>query len=226
MLQQDNSETRKTMFFEGMPQDRCEVLEKQSELRTYPAGAVIHSQGDNLQGVLVVSKGFLKLVRHAGRDKSQVIDMARPGQCMGEVQLLTGMPAVASAVASGDTECWFIPAAVLLPMIKDDPVVAGAFLWQLSAKMGLTVSLIESLSLHTVPERVARLVLFFHREAPEKSFVEFRDTQEGLARHIGSSREAFNRGLKMLGDLGFVQNSFPVVHILDEARLRRFADGF
>jgi CRP-like cAMP-binding protein len=225
MLQQDN-ETRETMLFDGLPQEKCEELEKQSELRTYPAGTVIHSQGDALQGVLVVSKGSLKLVRHAGRDKSQVIDIARPGRCMGEVQLLSGMPAVASAVATEDTECWFIPAAVILQAVKSDPAVAGAFLCQLAAKMRLTVSLIEALSLHTVPERVARLILFFHQEAPEKNFVEFRETQEGLAHHIGSSREALNRGLKMLGELGFVHNSYPVVHIIDEAKLRRFADGF
>jgi CRP/FNR family transcriptional regulator len=225
MLQQD-SEMRKTMLFDRMPQEQCEALAAKSELRTYTAGTVVHSQGDTLRGVLVVSKGRLKLLRSAGKDKTQVIDIAKPGQCMGEVQLLTEMPAVASAVAEEDTECWFIPADVVMPILMDDPVVAGALLWHLAAKIRRIVPLIEDLSLHTVPERVAKLILYFHRDAPDKSFVEFRETQESLARDIGSSREALNRGLKMLGELGFVQNSYPVVHILDEAKLRRFADGF
>ena len=225
MLQQDN-ETRKTLFLDKLPPEQCEALSRLGEFRTYPAGTVLHSQGDILQGVFIISKGSIKLMRSTGKDKVQVLDIAKPGTIMGEVQLLTEAPAVATAVAAEDLECWFIPAAALLPILKNESVLASAILWHLAAKIKQLVPLIETLSLHTVPERVAKLILHFHEEVPDKNFVEFRETQESLAHHIGSSREAFNRGLKMLTELGFVHNSYPVVHIVDEARLRRFAEGF
>jgi CRP/FNR family transcriptional regulator len=223
--QQHDAEAHKTMFLDRLSKAKCEELMKVGELRSYAAGTVLHSQGERLPGVLVVSKGCLKLVRSTKTDKMQVLHMAAPGRCMGDVSMLTGLPAAASAIAVEDTECWFIPASAMLPFFKSDPEVSAAFLWHMADRMRHLVALVETLSLHTVPERVAKLILDFHEEEPGKNFVEFRDTQEGMAHHIGSSREAFNRGLKMLNDLGFVHNSYPVVHITDEAKLRRFSEG-
>jgi CRP-like cAMP-binding protein len=224
MLQQEG-ETRKSLFMDRMPQEKCEALERMGEYRAYPAGTVVHTQGDSFHGVLVLQSGLMKLTRSVVKDKVQVIELARPGQIMGEVQLLTGLPAVATATAAEDSECWHIPADAVMPMLESDPVVASVFLWHLAEKVRHMVPLIEDLGLHTVPERVAKLILYFHANEPEKPFVEFRETQEGLSHYIGSSREALNRALKMLCDLGFVHNSFPVVHIVDEAGLRRFASG-
>jgi CRP-like cAMP-binding protein len=215
---------QKTTFLENLPPAECEALEKLSEKRSYPAGTIVFPRGEKVPGIFVVSKGCLKICRFAGKDKMQVLDVIEPGQCCGEMMVVTDTPSDIDAVAVEDTECWLIPVAVIEPILRANPLVSAIF-WHLSTKLFRMVPLIEALSLHTVPERVAKMVIDFHDRTPAKSFVEFTDTQEGLARFIGSSREAFNRGLKLLGDLGFIHSTFPVVHITDAAKLRRFAEG-
>jgi len=225
MLQTD-TETHRTKFLDFLPPAEGEALKRASELLAFPAGSTVFQQGERLPGIFVVASGCLKLVRSTGKDKIQVLDIVRPGRCVGDVHAITGSPTIASAAASVDSECWLVPKAELGAAFKKDPVLQGAMLMHMAMRLGHMVPLIETLSLHTVPERVAKLILDFHGQEPTKSFVEFYDTQEGLAQFVGSSREAFNRALKMLSDLGFIHNTFPVVHITDEEKLQKFAEGF
>ena len=94
-----------------------------------------------------------------------------------------------------------------------------------TAKVRHLVTLVETLSLHSVPERVAQLLLEAHESNPGRSLVEFQETQEDLAQCIGASREAFSRALRLLTDLSLIQSTFPVVRILDLGKLQRYAKG-
>jgi hypothetical protein len=42
---------------------------------------------------------------------------------------------------------------------------------------------------------------------------------------VGASREAFSRALRLLSDLGLIHSTFPVVKVVDLAKLRRYAKG-
>jgi len=108
-------------------------------------------------------------------------------------------------------------------MTHKNPILAEVILRHLAGKIQHLVPLVETISLRSVPERVAKLILDYHKKAPNKSFVEFNETQEQLAQYIGASREAFNRALRLLTDLGFVNSSFPVVHISDVQKLKRYS---
>ena len=105
------------------------------------------------------------------------------------------------------------------------PAVAEVLIQHFAGKVRHLVELVDALSLHSVPERVAQLVIDAQERAPGRMVVEFEETQEDLAQVIGASREAFSRALRLLTDLGLVQSTFPVVKVVDLARLRLFAKG-
>ena len=216
---------KKVKFLAELPAAESLELSKVSELLTYSDGMTVFTQGDKLPGVFVVSKGALKVYRSAGRGKNQVLDVLTPGQCVGEVQIFSDGMAITNAEAHGNTECWLIPSTILRQMTNKNPIVAEALLRHLAGKIKHLVPLVETISLHSVPERVARLILDYYKKTSSKSFVEFNETQEELAQYIGSSREAFNRALRLLADLGLIHTSFPVVHIVDAQKLKRYSKG-
>jgi len=160
---------------------------------------------------------------NAIKDRFQVLDMILPCQCIGEAQVFTGCATVSKAEAHGHTECWFIPAEVLRKIICENPIVSETIIKHLAGKMLHLVSLVETLSLRTVPERVAQMVLRHAEELIEAQPAEFLETQEKLSRYIGCSREALNRALKHLADMGFIQNAYPVIHILDRDGLQGYS---
>ena len=216
---------KKVKFLAELPLAESEDLIRRSEKRTYPNGAAVFAQGDKMPGVFVVSKGMFKVFRSIGKGKIQVLDLIKPGQCIGDVQVFSDGIAMSNAEARGHTDCWLIPATDLHQAVLRNPIVAEVMLRHLAGKLVHLIPLVETLSLHRVPERVAKLILAQLKDAPNKTLVEFRETQEELAQYVGSSREALNRALRLLCDLGFIRSTFPVLHILDQQKLLRFSKG-
>ncbi len=216
---------RKIDFLAGLPQAEAEELSMVSEYRHYPDGSPVFNQGEMIPGVFVVVQGALKVFRTDGRGKVQVLDILQPGTCVGEVQVFDGGPIASGAEAHGDLECWLIPATVLRRMVHRNVHVAEVVIQHFAGKVRHLIQLVETLSLHSVPERVAQLVLDYQARNPSRHLVEFQETQEDLAQCIGASREAFSRALRLLADLGLIQSTFPVVRILDTTKLQRYARG-
>jgi len=212
-------------FLAELPVAETEELSLLSEKRSYSNGVTVFSQGDTLPGVFVVSKGAFKIFRSVGQGKVQVLDVLKPGQCIGEAQVFGDGIAVSNVQAKGNTECWLIPADVLRRMVYKNPVVSEVMLRHLAAKVAHLVPLVETLSLHSVPERVAQLIIERHNLASGKDFVEFKEKQEELAQHIGASREAFNRALRLLNDIGLVKTAFPKIYVVDKQKLKRYCKG-
>jgi CRP/FNR family transcriptional regulator len=173
----------------------------------------------------VVSKGALKVTRSDGRGKTQLIEVIQPGGCVGEVQVFDGGLSACAVRAMGPTECWLLPALPLRQLAGRDHAVVMDMFPHLARKVRHLIALVETLSLHTVPERVAQLILEYQSRNPARVLVEFAETQDELAQRIGSSREAFSRGLRLLSDLGLIQSTYPVVRILDLPKLQSYAQG-
>lgn len=212
-------------FLSGLPAAQAEELTRVSELRQYRDGERVFSQGDRIPGVFVVVHGSLKAFRTDGRGKLQVLEFLHAGQCVGEVPVFDGQPIASSAESHGETQCWLIPCAALRQIAHRDPQVAEAMIQHFAAKVRHLVALVDQLSLHSVPERVAQLLVEYLEKTPGKHLVEFEETQEDLAQCIGASREAFSRALRLLSDLGLIQSTFPVVRIEDPVKLARYARG-
>jgi CRP/FNR family transcriptional regulator len=212
-------------FLDGLPEAEGKQLSGMSELRAYQDGDIVFSKGEKLQSVFVVAKGSLKIFQATAKKKIQVLDILKPGQCIGDAQIFGGGEAASNASAHGDTECWLIPRDALRRAVKESQIVSEAMLKHLSKKVLHLAPLVETLSLHSVSERVAQMVVDRLNKTPDKNFVEFLETQEELANHLGASREAFNRALRLLGDLGIIQNTFPVVRVTDHEKLLNYSKG-
>nr|WP_320131795.1 Crp/Fnr family transcriptional regulator [uncultured Holophaga sp.] len=216
---------KKVSFLEGLSSGECLELAAACEVKRYGDGDLVFSLGEPIPGIFVVLNGSLKVFRTDGRGKLQILDILHPGDFVGEVQAFDGGPIASGAEARGETECLLIPGQQLRRIALGNPVVAEHIIRHFASKVRMLISLVETLSLHSVPERVAQLILDYQQRNPSRTLVEFSQTQEDLAQCIGASREAFSRALRLLSDLGLVQSTFPVVRIVDIPKLQRYARG-
>ncbi len=212
-------------FLSGLNAALAKELTDLSELRRYDDGQRVFNQGERIPGVFVVASGALKIYRADGRGHVQVLDFLRPGQCVGEVQVFDRGPIASSAESHGESTCWLIPGEPLHRIAHRNPEVSEVLIQHFAGKVRHLVDLVDALSLHSVPERVAQIILEAQERRPDKLVVEFEETQEDLAQCIGASREAFSRALRLLSDLGLIHSTFPVVRIVDLGKLQRYARG-
>jgi CRP-like cAMP-binding protein len=210
----------------GLPAAEAKELFAVSEVMRFSDGDTVFTQGDPMPGVLVVIQGALKVFQSDGRGKVQVVDFLQPGACAGVDEAFDGGTAMSGAEALGETECWLIPPMPLRLLAAHNHTVALWLNQHLAGKIRHLIALVETLSLHSVPERVAQLILDYQGRNPERCLVEFRETQEDSSQRIGASREAFSRALRLLAELDLIKNMFPAVRILDLQKLRRYARGW
>lgn len=208
----------------GLPQAESDELARISEFRRYPAGTQVFRQGERLPGIFLVIRGSLKITRSSGRGKMQVLAILQPGTCVGEVQVFDGAPIASGAEALGDTDCWLVPGEAVRELARRNTVVRDVIIRHFAGKVRHLVALVEALGLHSVPERVAQL-LMDHLKPAEGNQIRFRETQEELAQRVGAGREAFSRSLRLLAGLGLIQSAFPVIQVLDVEKLERYARG-
>jgi CRP/FNR family transcriptional regulator len=209
----------------GLPQAESDELAQISEFRRYPAGTQVFRQGERIPGIFLVIRGSLKITRSSGRGKVQVLAILQPGTCVGEVQVFNGSPIASGAEALGDTDCWLIPGEAVRELVRRNVIVREVIIRHFAGKVRHLIALVEALGLHSVPERVAQLILDHIHQGPEGNQVKFRETQEELAQRVGAGREAFSRSLRLLAGLGLIESTFPSIQVLDLEKLQRYARG-
>ena len=209
----------------GLPPSEADELAHLGEFKRYAAGALVFKQGERIPGIFVVIRGSLKITRSSGRGKVQVLAILQPGTCVGEVQVFDGAPVASGAEAQGNTDCWLIPAETLRTLVRNNAVIREVIIRHFSGKVRHLIALAGALGLHSVPERVAQLLINHLQPSPNGSQVKFRETQEELAQRVGAGREAFGRSLRLLADLGLIHSAFPLIRVLDLEKLQRYAQG-
>src|ERR1700730_5075284 len=88
--------------------------------RLYRDGQTLIAVGERDFKFLVVKSGEIEIVDHSG-DQPKTLVVHRKGQFTGEVALLTGTPAVASAVARGDCEAYELSREALQRVLNQLP---------------------------------------------------------------------------------------------------------
>ena len=188
--------------------------------RTFHDGTFLYRQGDPVDAIYRLVEGEWKLVRTSGTHHAQILQFLVPGDCVGIIPILDGGPSPYSVQSAGTSLAYTYPGQVARALLMETPEGIDSVLNHFGHRIRNLVDLADSLSLRSVPERVAALLLA-RREGG--SLVEFQEDQEALGQFIGCTRSAFNRALRMLANLGLIRTTFPVVKILDLPMLERFA---
>jgi CRP-like cAMP-binding protein len=90
--------------------DDLAVLAADLELRPVEPGQVIFAAGQAPKGVWIVRSGLVELAVGSGRRRA-VVQLLRPGDVDGDIQLLLGMAPPYTARAMEDSDCLFLSAA-------------------------------------------------------------------------------------------------------------------
>jgi CRP/FNR family transcriptional regulator len=109
-----------------------------------------------------------------------------------------------------------------------DPEIARAVIRDLGRRLRRLISLLEKVSLHGVPARVAATVLERAEAAgvlADGGAFTLGATQEKLARMLATTREGVARALAELRRRKIIEQTGPTLRVLDPQRLAARARG-
>lgn len=212
-------------LFEGIsPAAQAEVATRAVE-RSYEAGERIFSAGDPAQGMYVVTRGRVRVVRDAA-SRRHVLHEEGPGGTLGEVPLFEGGGYPATAIAADEaTTCLFIGRDAVAAAMRADPQLSWRFLARLAARVRTLVERLDSVTARSVPQRLARLLLARDAAAGASGkAVTLGSTQQNIAEELGTVREVVVRALRTLCTTGAVQSlGGGRYRIRDARKLRELA---
>ena len=187
----------------------------------YARGDVLFYQGNEPLALLFLCSGRVKLVRSDRSGRRQIIRIIHAPDMVGERALIARETYAASAEVMDEARVCVIDAARFLKFWSESPELVRAIARRLASKLGEADGLAVDLALHTVRQRLSKLIILKAESLPqqEASFP-LTPSRRDLAELLGSAPEVVSRALRELARRKLIALEGQRVRVLDAARLR------
>jgi len=208
-------------YFAGLDQATLMRAADMIAQRPVERGEHILFEGDAPRAVYLVAHGRFRIYRLSPNGREQALMDVLPGQTFNIVPAIDGRPAVSNVVARTNGLLFTIDRNDFLHLIRSHSIVAEAVLIDFSGRLRQLTNLVEDLSLRTVSQRLARLLVGMAQEDDVDGPRRF--TQQELASRLGTVREVISRTLKSFEGDGLIRMERHRITILDYERLNAIA---
>jgi CRP-like cAMP-binding protein len=135
---------KKNAIFKSLPIDALGSLVSHLETRQFEAGEVLFNKGDPGSEMIIVQEGGIAIYMPSGDrpEIGQAIRVFQPGEMLGEMALIDGLPRSTSARAEGATTILALDVTTFLELLGEHPIMARAVMSGLSGRLRYTTDFI------------------------------------------------------------------------------------
>lgn len=216
---------RSLPLFGELPRSALRRLESGASTVDAPKGTLIARCGEPCAGFHVVVFGQVKLALRTPRGDEKVTALLERGDRFGEAETFLRQPYQVTAEAIRDSMLLHVSRSAVLAEIRHDPEFAQRMIEGLSRHIWNLLAEVESYTLRSATQRVARYLL---NEAAAAASTEpvpimLPATKALIASRLNLTQEHFSRILHELVAAGAIGVRGRSVLILNAERLRRRA---
>ncbi len=215
----------------NLPPAIGEKVTRRMQRRHYDDGAAVYAMGEEGRELYMVEAGKIRFCNYTFNGREIQVGEMRAGDCFGELSLIDGLYRANCAYAQG-------PAELLILQKQDFDILCAEHLEipvqinkLLSHRLRMAYTLIEDASVLPMKDRLVRLLgrlgysVGVAEPGGDGAIVLEGFTHEGLARMLGSTREAITRELKHLEKAALIQRRYGKILIPHIATLINSVDS-
>jgi CRP-like cAMP-binding protein len=218
---------RQVPIFCTLEPKHLEILAGMAHLQHYRKGHTIFYRGDPGNSMYVLLSGSVRLTLPSETGSEVLVAVLRPGEHFGELAVLDGKPRYVTAVAAEATEVLAIYREKLVAFLQEHAEASLQVALSLSLRLRHITELLADMTfldlLSRLAKRLCQMAGIFNESSEAPVMVDV--SQEALAEMVGATREAVNKQLAKLRDLGLIETGRGHVRILRPVRLRAIALG-
>jgi CRP/FNR family cyclic AMP-dependent transcriptional regulator len=174
-------------LFEGISRASLTALARSSRFKKVPKGTFLFFQADPANAAYVVRRGAIAIRLEDPDGRELIINEMSPGECFGELSILTGQPRSTTVEAILDSEVLLIPRDAFLSVLGQELPFALRLLEITARRLQDSSRREEALAFHDAEQRLAGLLLAVDAATREMGYV--RLSHEELARRAGLTRQ-------------------------------------
>lgn len=192
----------------------------------YPEGAVLFLEKQDPRGVFVVCHGEVKLAISSSEGKTLILRIAKPGEILGLMAVLSGLPYEMTAETLRPSQIAFVRRDDFIRFLAQHSEAYAGVVRQLSSNYHRVCEQLRTVGLSaSAPERLAKLLLEWSAGAEQTqqgARVKLPLTHEEIAECIGSCRETVTRTLSDFRSKKLVTLKGSSLFIPNRAALQHF----
>jgi CRP-like cAMP-binding protein len=220
--------TRSSLFgdLDAADLDRLAALCRRRDLAR---GQLLFNQGDEADGLYIVTAGILRIMLVAGDGRELTLNLMEPGDVVGEISLLDGLPRSAGAVAMTDVTCLVLSQTAFNSALDENPSLSRPIIYALCELLRRNTDTIGDRAFLDLRGRLCRLLsalaVGYGREGDDGATeIALPITQTDVATMLGVTREAVNKQMNTLAKVGLVRSAQGKVLVLDHVGLSDLAE--
>ena len=194
-------------LFEPLSPDERERLAAGCRMRTFARGATLFSEGERADGMHIVLRGVVKVVRFAPDGRETVLHLVRRGNTIGEAAMF---------------QKGTFPASALFALVTENPEMALRMLAALSLRLRMFAHKLAAQGQGGAACRLATYLLH-RRQIGGGDLIRLGVSREVLANLLGLARETLSRQLSRFSEAGLVELRGKDIVILDVPALQATA---
>lgn len=202
-------------LFHRLPPERLERLKPVLRERRLAKGRIVFREGQPAEFLWVLRSGKVRLIKTSPNGRVTTLETIVAGQVFGALDVGDSYPASAEVIEEGRASC--VPQRVLAGLLRDHPELGLEILTVVSRRLREAHERLRSFAHDAVPARLAQALLASARDG------DARVTRRALAEAAGTTVETAIRVLRRFEREGLITGEIGLIHVLDEAALRRVA---
>jgi CRP-like cAMP-binding protein len=168
-------------------------LARVASCKSVNAGVVLFTQMDPADYVYLVVSGCVALFLATKDGKELVINEMQPGDCFGELSLITDKPRSTGAMTREPSELLLIPSGSFMAALCADVILMRRVLETTANWLRKSSERESALAFLDADVRIARVLLDLDQKEGSQGFI--RITQETLGNYVGLTRQTVARTL-------------------------------
>jgi CRP-like cAMP-binding protein len=217
---------REFSSLKALNNDELVQLAKCKTTYTIKKGELIFKEGDIINGVFCIQSGVCKLSKLSSNGKDQIVKLVKPGELLGQREMISDEPTNLTAIAHEDMEVCLIPRSDVLGLFDKNNQFSRNLMKTICVDLKEASDHVISMSQKTAKERLAETLVYL-----QESFGKNKDgslhiqlSREELAGMIGTASESCIRLLSDFNKIGLIELIGKKIVIKDLAKLKRIAD--
>jgi CRP/FNR family transcriptional regulator, cyclic AMP receptor protein len=190
-----------------------------SSRKKIPKGNYLFFQSDPAEAAYVVRSGSIAIILGGSDGRELLINEMRPGDCFGEVGVLTGQPRSTGAVARVNSEVLVIPGQAFITAINNEPKLARRVLNTIAERLRASSERESALVFLDASARLGRVLLQLDQQFSEEGYVTI--SQAELAQRTGMTRQTVAKALGKWRRAGWLITGRGRIVVLDHRKLEQ-----
>lgn len=209
---------RASPIFRGLAPEILELVSTLCRIRNYARGELVFSEGDAGSKLYGVISGRLLITAGSAQGSELNLNVATPGEIIGEIAFLDGGSRTATARAAEPTTCFELDRPAFFALLERSPELSAHLLQLVCRRVREMTKLAADSAFLSVSQRLA-VRLRSLATLREDGVAEVRISQAELADFLGVSRQVVNGYLQIWKRDGIVDLRRGTIRIHDLSAL-------